>query len=77
VRIRDATPDDAPSIARIYNQGIEDRTATLETELRSPDERAAWLASHGPWHPVLLAVDPCGAVLGLGFAQSLQPTRRV
>jgi L-amino acid N-acyltransferase YncA len=40
VSIRDATPDDASAIARIYNQGIEDRTATLETHLRTPQERA-------------------------------------
>ena len=55
--IRDATQDDAPTIARIYNQGIEDRLATLETELRAPEERAAWLAAREPKHPVLVAVD--------------------
>ena len=55
--IRDATQDDAPAIARIYNQGIEDRLATLETELRAPEERAAWLAAREPKHPVLVAVD--------------------
>lgn len=62
--IRDATLDDAPAIARIYNQGIEDRTATLETALRSPEERAEWLASHDARHPVLLAVDRAGVALG-------------
>ena len=44
LRIRDATPYDAPAIARILNQGVEDRTATLETEPRSAEERAGWLA---------------------------------
>jgi L-amino acid N-acyltransferase YncA len=34
ILLRDATPDDAAAIARIYNQGIEDRCATLETRLR-------------------------------------------
>jgi L-amino acid N-acyltransferase YncA len=62
--IRDAGLDDAPAIARIYNQGIEDRTATLETQLRSAEERAEWLASHDERHPVLLAVDSAGAALG-------------
>ncbi len=66
LQIRDATRDDAAAIARIYNQGIHDRTATLETELRSPEERAEWLASHGPRHPVLLALDPRGVALGWG-----------
>ena len=64
ISIRDASLNDAPAIARIYNQGIEDRTATLETALRSPEERAEWLASHDARHPVLLAVDRAGVALG-------------
>ena len=53
--IRDATLADADAICRIYNQGIEDRVATLETEMRTPAERREWLAARGPRHPVLLA----------------------
>lgn len=34
-RARAATRDDAAAIARIYNQGIQDRIATFETEPRS------------------------------------------
>lgn len=45
-RIRPATEADAAAICLIYNQGIEDRLATLETELRTPDERASGCA-HG------------------------------
>jgi phosphinothricin acetyltransferase len=75
VLIRDATLEDAGAIARIYNQGIEDRVATLETELRSPEERAEWLRSHGPRHPVLVAVDDAGAVLGWGSLNSFNPRR--
>ncbi|MGA3057049.1 MAG: arsinothricin resistance N-acetyltransferase ArsN1 family A [Candidatus Limnocylindrales bacterium] len=73
LQVRDAAPDDAPAIARIYNQGIEDRTATLETELRSPEERVAWLASHDSRHPVLLAVDPGGVALGWGSLNRFNP----
>ena len=54
-RVRPATAADAAAICRIYNQGIEDRVATLETELRTPEERAAWLAGKGPRHPVVVA----------------------
>jgi phosphinothricin acetyltransferase len=54
-RVRAATTADAEAICRIYNQGIEDRVATLETELRTPEERAAWLASKGPRYPVIVA----------------------
>jgi len=55
VRVRPASSADAEAICRIYNQGIEDRVATLETELRTTDERRHWLASHGPRHPVIVA----------------------
>ena len=54
--VRAATAADAPAICAIYNQGIEDRLATLETELRTPAERAEWLAARGPRHPVIVAV---------------------
>jgi phosphinothricin acetyltransferase len=65
-RIRPAAPADAEAICTIYNQGIEDRIATLETELRTPDERRDWLARHGPRHPVVVAEDGTGAVVGWG-----------
>jgi L-amino acid N-acyltransferase YncA len=57
MNIREATPADAAAIAVIYNQGIKDRLATLETELRTPPERRQWLEQRGPRHPVLVAVD--------------------
>ena len=63
LRIRPATVGDAAPICRIYNQGIEDRVATLETEERTPAERAAWLEARGPRHPVLVA-EGDGAVVG-------------
>jgi L-amino acid N-acyltransferase YncA len=69
MNIRDATVDDAAAIAAIYNEGIEDRQATLETELRTPAERRRWLEQRGPRHPVLVAVE--GTIV-LGWA-SLNP----
>ena len=54
-RVRPATPADAEAICRIYNQGIEDRVATLETELRTPDERRQWLTNRSPRYPVIVA----------------------
>ena len=43
MRTRLATAADAAAIARIYNEGIEDRLATFETEPRAPEDVAAWL----------------------------------
>jgi len=54
-RLRLAAEADAGAICRIYNQGIEDRLATLETELRTAEERRQWLASRSPRHPVIVA----------------------
>jgi len=47
-RVRLAAAPDAEAICRIYNQGIEDRVATLEMELRTPDERGQWLTGRNP-----------------------------
>jgi L-amino acid N-acyltransferase YncA len=62
-RLRPATASDAEAICRIYNQGIEDRIATLETELRTADERRQWLAGRDPRHPVIVAEDDAGEVM--------------
>jgi len=53
--LRPATAADAEVICQVYNQGIEDRIATLETEVRTPEERRQWLAARGPRHPVYVA----------------------
>jgi L-amino acid N-acyltransferase YncA len=77
MEIREATLDDAAGIAHIYNQGIEDRVATLETTLRSPEERAAWLGARTSRHPVLVAVrggsEAGGTVLGWGALNQYNP----
>ena len=64
--VRPATVDDATVICLIYNQGIEDRVATLETELRTPEERGQWLAARGPRHPVIVAETADDGVVGWG-----------
>lgn len=51
---RPATPQDARAIAEIYNQGIEDRVATFETRLRSPQDIRAWFDGV---HPLVVVED--------------------
>src|SRR6266699_908453 len=51
---RAATPDDAVTIARIYNEGIADRVATFETAPRTAEDIKKWFDSH---HPVVVAED--------------------
>jgi len=62
ITIRTATIDDAQAIAAIYNQGIEERSSTFETALRSAEEMAARVAESGRF-PLLVAED-AGRVLG-------------
>ena len=73
MEVRDATATDAAAIARIYNQGIEDRVATLETQTRTPEERAEWMAGRDSRHPVLVAIDDAGAVAGWGSLNAFNP----
>lgn len=72
VAVRPASPGDAEAICTIYNQGIEDRIATLETQLRTPSERRQWLASRGPRHPVIVA-EMGGHVIGWGSLNVFNP----
>jgi len=55
IHIRTASPGDAAAIAKIYNEGIEDRVATFETELRSVDDQQAWLRSNAGRYPAVVA----------------------
>jgi phosphinothricin acetyltransferase len=54
--IREAQPPDVESIARIYNQGIEDRAATFETEPRTAHDIAVKLAERERY-PLLVATE--------------------
>ena len=40
LKVRPARIDDAKEIARIYNQGVQDRTATFENAYVTPEESA-------------------------------------
>ena len=51
----DRQPDDAPAIAAIYNQGIEDRVATFETRLRSATTCAPGSTTHA--HPIVVVTE--------------------
>ena len=55
ITIRKATVDDSAAIARIYNQGIEDRGATFEAQPRSAADIAVRVGE-GERFPMLVAV---------------------
>lgn len=64
-----ATPQDAPAIARIYNQGIDGRLATFETAHRTADQVAQWFDGR---HPVVV-VTRDGLVVAFASASSYRP----
>jgi L-amino acid N-acyltransferase YncA len=70
LRIRPAVPDDAMRVAAIYNQGIEERSSTFETRLRSVEEMRAEIASD---QPMLIAIGPDDAVLGWASLSTYRP----
>jgi len=55
--IRPAGPADNTAIAAIWNHEVLRTTATTDTEPRAPEAQRAWLAAHGPRHPVIVAVE--------------------
>jgi L-amino acid N-acyltransferase YncA len=68
---REARLDDAAAIARIYNQGIEDRGATFETEPRRAEDIAEKLSAQARY-PFLVAVDG-DTVVGWASLSSYRP----
>jgi L-amino acid N-acyltransferase YncA len=63
---RAATPDDATAMARIYNEGIEDRMATFETRLRSAGDIQSWFDGI---HPIVI-VEEQGKVIAFAATSS-------
>jgi phosphinothricin acetyltransferase len=66
---RAATIEDAPAMARIYNEGIADRVATFETRLRSAQDVRAWFDGV---HPCVV-VELQGEVIAFGATFSYRP----
>lgn len=62
-----ATVDDAAAIARIYNQGIEERIATFETDPRSAADIARQLTEKGDRFPTVV-VERAGAIVAWASA---------
>ena len=70
-RTRAARREDATAIARIYNEGIEDRLATFETEPRTEANIGEWLEDG---IPLVVAEDDDG-VVAWAAAHPYRPAR--
>ena len=63
---RPASPDDAPILTQIYNEGIEDRVGTFETRPRQVQDVAAWFDGI---HPIIV-VEADGEVIAFASTSS-------
>jgi L-amino acid N-acyltransferase YncA len=66
VHARAASQGDAEAIARIYNQGIEERIATFETRPRAAGEVRGWLEGGYP----IVVVEEGGNVISFANASA-------
>jgi L-amino acid N-acyltransferase YncA len=64
VRVRPASEADVDAIRAIYNEGIQDRVATLDDESKSESDMRAWWADHAEPHAVLVATTPDERIVG-------------
>ena len=67
LQARPARLPDAAAITEIYNQGIEDRIATFETEPRAVADIEAWFASA---YAFVSVTDAAGQVVGYAVAHA-------
>ena len=70
MKTRDAAVADAPAIARIYNEGIDDRIATFETRHRTAEDVVRWFDGR---HPVVVVEDDEGAVIAFASTSQYRP----
>ncbi|MEA2787123.1 MAG: hypothetical protein QOF71_3227 [Candidatus Eremiobacteraeota bacterium] len=63
-RVRNATAADLDAIGRIYNEGIEDRIATLDVDPKTADDMAAWWSVHQGRFVVLVAQNSTDEIVG-------------
>ncbi len=66
---RVAARADSAAIARIYNQGIEDRIATFETRLRTAAEIERWFDAS---HPIIV-VEEAGEIVAFASTSTYRP----
>lgn len=69
MQVRPAGLADAPAVAEIYNQGIEDRVATFETRLRTAEDVASWFDGV---HPTVVAEEE-GKVIAFASTSNYRP----
>ncbi len=55
IKIREAIPEDAAEITRVFNQGVQDQLATFENTFARPEDRYLWIIARPVKYPVMVA----------------------
>ena len=71
--IRDASPDDAPAIAAIYNDAALHSTTFWNATAVTPEDRADWIAARAAAGLPVLVCDEGGVVLGYASYGPFRP----
>ena len=69
MKARRATTSDAAAIARIYNEGIEERIATFETRHRTGEDVEKWFDAV---HPIVV-IEDSGDVIAFASTSTYRP----
>jgi L-amino acid N-acyltransferase YncA len=69
-RVRVASAGDAEAIARIYNEGVEDRLATFETRTQAPGNVRGWVEEG---FPLVVLENDGGEVVAWASAPTYRP----
>lgn len=64
--LREARVADLASIDRIYDHYVLHSTCTAQLEPAGLEARTAWFAEHDAQHPIVVAEDEGGAIIGWG-----------
>jgi L-amino acid N-acyltransferase YncA len=76
MNIRVAGREDWPKVAEIYNQALEDKYATADTEPISPESRREWFELHSrEQYPIYLA-ESDGEIVGWCSLSPYRPGRK-
>ncbi|MGD6942584.1 arsinothricin resistance N-acetyltransferase ArsN1 family A [Cytobacillus gottheilii] len=71
--LRRASIEDLNDILEIYNQGIEDRLATFEEDLKDTDYMENWFAVHQGRYAVFVAENADGKITGWASINPYNP----
>lgn len=74
-QLRPAVASDAVRIADIYNEAILNGTATFDTEVKTSEERLAWLMDHQRTNLPVMVAEVNGFVIGFAALNQWSPRK--